>query len=96
MGMAALALFVIGPQAGSLDDDGDGSPDIPVVVSDAVVVIDVSAVTCSPTKSRSSYRLTFSAPAPRKVPIRCLETGKFELSAFGNGDILPARCPLRC
>ena len=33
VGLVALTLFVVGPQAGSVDDDGDGSPDIPVVVS---------------------------------------------------------------
>lgn len=31
-GLLALTLFVLGPLAGSLDDDGDGIPDIPVVV----------------------------------------------------------------
>jgi len=32
-GLIALALFVVGPQRGSVDDDLDGNPDIPVVVS---------------------------------------------------------------
>ena len=31
-----LALFVIGPLAGSFDEDGDGYPDVPVVVSAAI------------------------------------------------------------
>jgi hypothetical protein len=38
VGMVALLFFVVGPQGGSLDDDGDGNPDIPVVVSDSVLV----------------------------------------------------------
>ena len=36
-------MFVVGPLAGSIDDDGDGSPDIPVVVSDPVVFTALSA-----------------------------------------------------
>lgn len=37
-----LTLFVVGPQAGSLDDDGDGNPDVPVVVSSSRGVEDVA------------------------------------------------------
>lgn len=43
IGLAAVTLFVVGPLAGSVDDDGDGSPDIPVVVSDSVFFCDLSA-----------------------------------------------------
>ena len=32
LGLVAIAMFALGPQAGSLDDDGDGSPDVPIVV----------------------------------------------------------------
>lgn len=45
IGLAALTLFVVGPLAGSLDDDGDGCPDTPVVVSDSVFFADQSADT---------------------------------------------------
>lgn len=41
--IVALALFVVGPQAGSFDDDGDGSPDIPVVVSSCSLADDVAS-----------------------------------------------------
>jgi hypothetical protein len=43
IGIATLTLFAVGPLAGSVDDDGDGSPDIPVVVSDLVFFTDQSA-----------------------------------------------------
>ena len=33
---AALALFLTGPSAGSIDSDNDGFPDVPVVVAGAV------------------------------------------------------------
>jgi len=32
LGLIAVVVFVLGPQAGSLDDNGDGAPDVPIVV----------------------------------------------------------------
>lgn len=81
----ALTLFVVGPQAGSLDDDGDGSPDVPIVVATtdvtvgefpprlcdgfASAAIDVNAVI--PTGLRSDGRLRcFSAsPGPEAASL---------------------------
>lgn len=45
--LMALALFVMGPQAGSLDDDGDGAPDVPIVVSRPSLPGDISAISSS-------------------------------------------------
>lgn len=32
--LIAVALFVLGPQLGGLDTDGDGVPDVPIIVGD--------------------------------------------------------------
>ena len=55
--LMALALFVIGPQAGSLDDDGDGAPDVPIVVSGPGLTGDKSAISPSIGQSGSGGAL---------------------------------------
>src|SRR5215471_17451442 len=39
LGIVAVSLFCLGPQMGSLDTDGDGVPDIPVVISSSTPVV---------------------------------------------------------
>jgi len=38
LGIAAVSLFFVGPQLGSLDTDGDGYPDTPVVAFGSIPV----------------------------------------------------------
>jgi len=38
LGIAAVSLFFLGPQMGSLDTDGDGCPDTPVVILSSIPV----------------------------------------------------------
>jgi hypothetical protein len=39
LGVVAVSLFFLGPQMGSLDTDGDGCPDTPVVISSFTPVV---------------------------------------------------------
>jgi len=39
LGIVAVLLFCLGPQMGSVDTDGDGCPDTPVVVSSSTPVV---------------------------------------------------------
>jgi hypothetical protein len=39
LGVVAVSLFFLGPQMGSLDTDGDGCPDTPVVISSLTPVV---------------------------------------------------------
>ena len=43
IGIIALLSFVVGPQSGSIDDNGDGYPDIPIVVMRASAARDLSS-----------------------------------------------------
>ena len=43
IGIIALLSFVVGPQSGSIDDDSDGYPDIPIVVMRASAARDLSS-----------------------------------------------------
>ena len=50
--LIAITLFSLGPQLGSLDIDGDGIPDIPVVVTHVTVIsISISGDTTDDRKS---------------------------------------------
>jgi len=50
--LIAITLFHVGPQLGSLDIDGDGIPDIPVVVTHVTVIsISISGDTTDDRKS---------------------------------------------
>jgi len=59
--LVAVALFVVGPQAGSFDDDGDGIPDIPVVVSGTTFVGDVSAAAGASQRPQELHHVVASA-----------------------------------
>jgi hypothetical protein len=91
--MAALTLFVLGPQAGSFDDDGDGSPDIPVVVSDPLPVIDLSEAVRGPERSSEMQPMTYSCRLG--IPT-CIEIAGLEFSILEDGCALRSCSPLRC
>jgi hypothetical protein len=92
VGAVALALFVVGPQAGSVDDDGDGNPDIPVVVSDLVLVAHLSPTTRVDQRSGNIQDVKLSRSL--RIPTRYIEIAKCGLSSFGDASGL-CRC-LRC
>ena len=92
-GLAALALFVIGPLAGSIDDDGDGNPDIPVVVSAQIFVAGVPRVTDS---SPIAQHVLEPARAPIRIHTRCTEDGHSDFSSFDGRSILLSSSLLRC
>lgn len=91
--MAALTLFVLGPQAGSFDDDGDGSPDIPVVVSDPLLVIDLSEAVRGPERSSETQRVTHSCSLGFPT---CTEIAGLQFSILNDGCALHSCSPLRC
>lgn len=94
IGLAALTLFVVGPLAGSVDDDEDGSPDIPVVVSDSVLLLDLLADGGVDQHSRNTQAgapsgyLRSSSPSTRVID--------FKLVPVDAGSGLHSCCSLRC
>ena len=94
VGTVALALFVVGPQAGSLDDDGDGSPDIPVVVSEPVIVAALSPAARVDQRSRNIQDVKLSTS--HGVPTGYIEIAKCGFSSFGDASVSRSCCPLRC
>lgn len=91
-GLAALIVFVAGPLACALHDDGDGSPDIPVVVSDSDLFSDLSAnsgvhrVSADVCSVKGSDHLGIATRYKRVVEHQFSTV----ISAFDVG------CPLRC
>jgi hypothetical protein len=94
VGAMALALFVIGPQGGSVDDDGDGNPDIPVVVSGCALAYDLSPVTCVNQRLRNIHGVTLSRSLG--IPSRSVEVAKPEFSSATDRPVLRSSCCLRC
>jgi len=94
VGIVALTLFVVGPQAGSLDDDGDGSPDIPIVVSDATLAADASQTADVDQRSqnvRGVHKTIQNGIQPRHIGI-C----KSNFASLHGRSVLRSSCLLRC
>jgi hypothetical protein len=94
IGLATLTLFVVGPLAGSIDDDGDGSPDIPVVVSDPVVFTDLSAARGLDQRSGNIHDLAPSRHLRSATPRRPSIDPPF--LAADAGSAFDWCCSLRC
>ena len=96
--LAALALFVVGPQAGSLDDNGDGSPDIPVVVSSPAIVGDGLRSSGVGQQLRSGQALVVLPLLESHTHhIQIDESGAVSGFVFLDGrSVLRTSCLLRC
>lgn len=89
----ALTLFVVGPQAGSLDDDGDGNPDVPVVVSSSRGVEDFArAPRCNERLVRTAGAMT----TPRVDTDNLEGFRRFPSNGFQHRMSLPSLWLLRC
>lgn len=87
-GLALVTLFVMGPQAGSLDCDGDGIPEVPVVLMAASIVAGPLSLTNLQDCSRTALAVAAGEdrsllPAPSVL-------------ACGGRSFLRACCQLRC
>jgi hypothetical protein len=94
VGLMALTLFVVGPQAGSVDDDGDGNPDIPVVVSSPSVVGEVSFAKRVIQRSPNISAVVASVCIGILTP--CSGAAKSDFVSLDGRSVLHASCPLRC
>lgn len=94
IGLATLTLFVVGPLAGSVDDDGDGSPDIPVVVSVPVLFTDRSADSGVDQRSGSIHDGAPSGHLRSATPGRPIIDSPF--SSVDAGSVFDWCCSLRC
>ncbi len=94
VGLVALTLFVVGPQAGSVDDDGDGNPDIPVVVSSPSFVDEGAFATRA--SQRSANISAVITPLCIGVPTACIGTAKPDFVSPDELSLLHASPPLRC
>lgn len=90
--LIAITVFVVGPQAGSLDDDGDGNPDVPVVVSALRGAEDLGCV------PRYRGRALDREPAKTGLPADadCVQANRQSSSASQHRLLLSALCLLRC
>ena len=93
IGVAAIALFVVGPQGGSVDDDADGSPDIPIVVTNPVDVADVSARVRA---AERRYDIDRPSLSRRAFSTRDVEIPESNSPALNEGSVLYSWCSLRC
>jgi hypothetical protein len=94
VGLVALALFVVGPLAGSIDDDGDGSPDIPVVVIEPGTVNASSPL--MGLRQRSGSVDDVVVPAFSETHTRNIEIGKPDSPCGDSRMVLQSSCRLRC
>jgi len=60
--LLALVVFLVGPSGGSIDDDSDGQPDIPVVVTTSPAVEESRFSELPITAAGSQYRLPIAQP----------------------------------
>lgn len=92
--LAATALFVLGPLAGSIDDDNDGMPDLPVVVTSSDIgtnPISRSLQCCAEIKpSRTSDRDSLAACVNPRRTDDDPRVGWAEAATQGSSN------PLRC
>lgn len=94
VGLGAIALFVAGPQMGSLDDDDDGSPDIPVVVAVRNHVCDDSRNVGRPQQQQKGNRSVVAAIIDIEPGHPGIEGPLF--LAHDGRSTLQASCLLRC
>lgn len=92
IGVAALTLFVVGPLAGSIDDDGDGSPDLPVVVS--VLASDFSPGANLDQRLANTHQEATAGQLSLPVPSRTVV--HFQVSLVASNSVLHSCCSLRC
>jgi hypothetical protein len=94
IGVATLTLFAIGPLAGSVDDDGDGSPDIPIVVSGPVLFADLSGCAGIDQRSDSIQHGALSGHfRSSSLDGKIIEAQFLSVDA---GAVLSSLCSLRC
>jgi hypothetical protein len=88
----AVTLFFLGPQLGSLDVDGDGVPDVPVMVMHGNNDQNVQATQCD-----RQARIVF-AIAALFTQLTCRDLGlmKLRVSADLRTEGLHSITPLRC
>ena len=94
VGVAALTLFVVGPLAGSVDNDGDGCPDIPVVVSDSVFFADLSAKSSNVDPCPGATR--DGSPTGQLRSATSGTTVGLQLKSADAGCVNHSCCSLRC
>ncbi len=92
--VGAIALFAVGPQMGSLDDDNDGSPDIPVVVAVGNPVCDVSRA-LGKNQSRQQFQNSV-VPAVNGTQSRDAGIDQPVFVAHDGRSALQSFCLLRC
>ena len=82
----AIAFFSLGPQLGSLDIDGDGVPDVPVIVMNGSSGPNVEAVRIDGQTASANSELTCS-------DARLVEhTNAADLRITGAESLTPVRC----
>jgi len=88
----AITLFFLGPQLGSLDIDGDGTPDVPIVV-----MLGNNDQTVQPTNSERPARSVFAIASPFSQ-LSCSDLGlmKVRIPAALRSAGLDCIPPLRC
>ena len=90
----AIALFLVGPSAASIDDNGDGAPDVPVVVtasSSAAECFRLLKITASSANAHPLAMTKVSVQLHR-LPIQPAE---FRPPVEGRFN-LRSSCQLRC
>ena len=90
----AMALFVAGPQMGSLDVDGDGFPEVPVaVVKGPVAAFSSTTLNHEPLQRavRAALNLRVVALGPLSI-----DGNQSDLALHGLGTYLCCSCVLRC
>jgi hypothetical protein len=95
IGIIALVSFVVGPQSGSIDDDRDGNPDIPIVVMSARAAKDLSSAAAI----GHLFRAALDSPASGFVGDGTCHVGdsnRSETNCLENCWILRFSCLLRC
>jgi hypothetical protein len=94
IGLAAMTLFAVGPLAGSFDNDGDGAPDIPVVVSDPLlpdVAGAVKADQLSSTVRHPAPSCHLGSSTPGTAPVT-----NFQVLVVNKVAFPQSCCALRC
>jgi len=88
----AITLFFIGPQFGSLDTDGDGFPDVPVMVTHAN-----NGQNVQPTPRGRQARINLDVARPFS-DLQCHDSGPMkgriaaDLRSAGLDSVTPLRC----
>jgi len=93
LALAAIATFVVGPQLGSVDADGDGFPEVLVVVASTSPCTRVSRSPLAGSRPQSIDHTV--ALMPMGVQPHPLEIDQSELLLHSNGSV-PKSLVLRC